>query len=112
MRRRTFIPLLISAVLGLSGCNVGNMTSSHGQADQAYIYLASNRKYKDMAQVVIDNQTRFDAKVNKEKKHQVKGETYAVATGKRHIKVLYHNQVVYERTVFLAAQETHQIMLP
>ena len=42
-----------------------------------------------MAQVVIDNQTRFDAKVNKEKKHQVKGETYAVATGKRHIKVLY-----------------------
>ena len=48
MRRRTFIPLLISAVLGLSGCKVGNMTSSHGQADQAYIYLASNRKYKDM----------------------------------------------------------------
>lgn len=88
MRRRTFIPLLISAVLGLSGCKVGNMTSSHGQADQAYIYLASNRKYKDMAQVVIDNHTRFDAKVNKEKKHQVKGETYAVATGKRHIKVV------------------------
>lgn len=112
MRRRTFISLLIGAILGLSGCKVGNMTASHGQADQAYIYLASNRAYKGMAQVVIDNRTRFDAKVNKERKHQVKGKTYAVATGKRHIKVLYHDQVVYDRTVFLAAQETHQIMLP
>lgn len=113
MRNKSFIYGVLTLVcLLLSGCKVGNVPSSQGLSDQAFLYFVSINKYPQPVEVTIDNQTSFNAKVVKEKKGTVKGNIYAVATGKRHVKVSSQGKIIFERDVFLSTQETKKIALP
>lgn len=112
MKTKYIITLFVCLMGLMAGCKVGNVASSQGLSDQAYIYLESVNKYPGYVQVSLDKNTTFDAKVYQPKKHQVKGETYAVATGKRHVTVSYQGKVVFERTLMLSTQETNKITLP
>lgn len=96
----------------LTSCKVGNVAVSQGLSDQSYLYFVSTQKYSDPVKVTLDGTTTFDAQVVKEKKHTVKGNTYAVATGKRYISVSSQGKVIWEREVFLSTQETKKIILP
>lgn len=96
----------------LSGCKVGNVASTQGLSDQAYLYFVSNQKYSDQIEVTVDRDLVFKAKVVKEKKYTIKGNTYAISTGKHHIKITYRGQTLYERELFLSTQETKKIALP
>ncbi|MEG1028144.1 MAG: hypothetical protein RSE07_05595, partial [Oscillospiraceae bacterium] len=80
--------------------------------DQAYLYFVSVSKYQGLVTVTVDKAITFNADVVKEKKATVKGNTYAVATGNLNVVVTYRNKIIFERTLFLSAQETKKIILP
>jgi hypothetical protein len=106
------ITFLLSICFAFTCCKVGNVASTQGLPDQGLLYFVSASKYSNPVSVTIDDKTMFDAKVNKEKKHTIKGETYAVATGKRHVKVSYNNRLIYDKAIFISTQETKKITLP
>jgi phosphatidylserine decarboxylase len=68
--------------------------------------------YEEPVVVSVDEEATFEAQVVKEKKSTIKGFTYAIRTGKRHVVVRSKGQVLYDRTVFVAPQETKKISLP
>ncbi|WP_321332752.1 hypothetical protein [uncultured Bacteroides sp.] len=112
MKAKLFLGSFLGLCLLLTGCKVGNIASSQGLSDQAYLYFVSTNKYDVPVSVTIDGSTVFDAKVVKEKKYTIKGNTYAVATGKRHVVVKQSNKILFERDLFLSAQETKKVILP
>ncbi len=104
--------ILAAFCLLMTSCKVGNMASSQGMNDQAFLYFTSTQKYSEPVNVTLDNKVHFDAKVVKEGPHTVKGDTYAVGTGKRHIVVSYKNKIIFEKEIFLSTQDTKKITLP
>ncbi|BEH00005.1 hypothetical protein [Bacteroides sedimenti] len=96
----------------LTSCKVGNYSQERGLPDQAYLLFVANEAYEGEVQVTVDNETTFNAKVIKEKKGTIKRDLYAIAKGKRYIKVSYNGKVIYEREIFVSAQETKKIQLP
>lgn len=112
MKIKLFIGFTLALCLVLTGCKVGNVASHQGLPDRAYLYFVSTQAYHEPVSVAIGSDLAFEAKVVKEKKSTVKGNTYAVSTGKRHIVVTYKDQKIYEKDIFLSAQETKKIILP
>lgn len=97
-----------------TSCKTGVVASQHGLDDVAYIALASSSTYANkVVTVVVDNDTRFDAKVTKAKQNQEKrkGDLYGIKTGKRHVQVYYKGQVVFEKDIFVTSQQTKEIIL-
>lgn len=111
---KTKLFLLFFSVLMLSACSVGRTTESRGLENEAYLQFVRGMddKYRDGVSVFVDDNAPFKAKVNKIKATTVKGDTYALKSGKRHIKVIYEERVVYEKDVVLSTQETRRIELP
>ncbi len=108
-----YIALLLVCICALfTSCKVGSYSQERGLPDQAYLLFVANESYDGEVQVTIDNHTTFNAKVLKEKKGTIKGNTYAIAKGKRSLKVSYNGNVIYEKEIFVSAQETKKIQLP
>lgn len=110
MKKLIFILL---SIVTLASC--GDVyTKSEGQKDLAYVFIVSdNQSYKGESVVVtIDDKTKFNAEVTMKKKSRTKGTSYAIATGKRHIKVEKDGKVLYDRIVMASTQETQEIVLP
>lgn len=105
---------LVISVFILSSCSVGRTTESRGLENEAYLQFVSGTtiSYKDGVDVSIDNNTFFKAKVNKVKATTAKGDTYVIKSGKRHLKVDYNGQTVYEKEIIVSTQETKRIQLP
>lgn len=104
--------LFVSICTLISSCKVGNYSQEGGLPDQAYLLFVANEKYSNDVQVTIDNTTTFNAKVLKEKKGTIKGNTYAIAKGRRAIKVSFQGKIIFEKEIFVSAQETKKIQLP
>jgi hypothetical protein len=111
MKKTLFIA--ITAFIFIA-CSVGNISKSGGMDNQGYLQFiqSGSAAYKDGVTVVIDDNPAFTAKVDEDKKFQVKGNTYVVKPGTRHIKVSYQGKILYEKNVIIAMQETKQINLP
>ncbi|HXK75658.1 MAG TPA: hypothetical protein PLK40_04220 [Bacteroidaceae bacterium] len=110
---RQYIALLLLLVPMslLTGCRVGVMTHTSGMNDQGYIEVVCTNAHKPVI-VFIDQNTRFEAKVTKETKRNVKGNKYTVAPGKRHLVVQDDKgQVLYDRTVMIYAQQSKIIRI-
>lgn len=113
MKMKSILGLLTFACcLLLTGCKVGNVAVSQGLSDQSYLYFVSTHKYPEPVKVTLDKGTTFDATVVRERKATVKGNTYAVSTGKHRVSVSYQGKTIWEREVFLSTQETKKIVLP
>lgn len=112
MKTKYIAPLLVCICTLFTSCKVGSYSQERGLPDQAYLYFVANQNYEGEIQVSIDNNTSFNAKVIKEKKGTIKRDIYAIAKGKRKIKVSYNGNIIYEREVFVSAQETKKIELP
>lgn len=113
MKLKSILGLLtMVGCLLLTGCKVGNVAVSQGLSDQSYLYFVSNHKYPEPVQVTLDGKTTFEAKVVRERKATVKGDTYAVSTGKHRVAVSFQGKTIWEREVFLSTQETKKIILP
>lgn len=112
MRLKLF--LLFFSVAMLSACSVGRTTETRGLENEAFLQFTrgTTDTYSDGVYVYIDDSQPFKAKVNKVKATTVKGDTYAIKSGKRHIKVVYKDRVLYEKDIIISAQETRRIELP
>lgn len=105
---------LFTVLLLLAGCKVNYpVAQQSGQEDMAYLLFVSPKQYAGKeVQVSIDRAQPFDATVVKAKKARRHGTQYRVNTGNRHLKVTDGQRVIYEKNIFLSAQEVKQIMLP
>jgi hypothetical protein len=108
------IIFIVIAACMVAACSVGNVSKSGGLDNQGYLQFiqGGNTSYSGGVTVTIDDNPAFTAKVDKTKKLRVKGNTYVVNPGTRHLKVVYQGKTLYEKNVIIATQETKQINLP
>lgn len=106
--------LLFFSVAMLTACSVGRITESRGLENEAYLQFTrgTTDNYSDGVYVYVDDNKPFKAKVNKVKATNVKGDTYVIKSGKRHLKVVYRDRTVYEKEIITSTQETKRIELP
>jgi hypothetical protein len=113
---KKYIWMVIVTIFALSACTAGRTTESKGLENQAYLQFTivkgSADKYSDGVYVYVDNNAPFNAKVNLIQGNTVKGDVYVIKTGKRHVKVVYRDNVLFEKDVMLGTQETRKIQLP
>lgn len=86
-----------------------------GKTDMAYLLFVGTNKsdYKGKTvEVTVDDNAPFTANVVWQKRATRRGTQYGVATGTRSVKVTCNGKEVYNKKVFLSAQETKQIILP
>lgn len=110
MKKYISILLVFTAVL-LSSCKVGVMSESYGLEDKGFIQVVSDTK-KDFVVLVIDDTKRFEVKVDKTKKMNVRGKKYTISTGKHNIKIYSQaGNLLYNKMVFISTQQSHVIKL-
>ena len=100
----------------LFGCKTNYpVAQQSGKEDMAYlVFVGPNDTYGNGSkpvQVDVDG-TKFDAKVVKPKVANRKGTQYGVAPGRRNVSVTFNGQVVYQKQLFVSAQQTKIITLP
>lgn len=79
--------------------------------NEAYLeFVGPVRSYPEGVDVSIDDKINFKAVVIKDKVAYMKGKVYAISTGTHILKVLYKGQVLYEKQIFVAAQETKKFV--
>ncbi|MBP3467085.1 MAG: hypothetical protein J6K01_05680 [Paludibacteraceae bacterium] len=107
------ILMIIAAALALLASCKYPVTQSSGKENIAYlIFVSVSNKPNSMVEVTVDGNTVFTAETVKEKKSNNKGTTYAVAPGKRTVRVTDNGNVLYDKVIFLSSQETKKILLP
>lgn len=109
MKTKLLLTIICSCALFVS-CKVGTVATSGGKADIGFIELVSPSRSGNV-KVTVDD-TSFTGKITKEKRTSIKGTTYAVAPGKRHITIAKNGKVLYDKFIMVSAQETKKIVLP
>lgn len=115
MKKRFALALLAITSL-LLGCKTSfPVAQQTGKEDMAYLVFVGPRQTygngSKLVQVDVDG-TKFDAKVVKPKVANRKGTQYGVATGNRHVSVMFNGKTIYSKQLFLSSQETKVITLP
>jgi hypothetical protein len=104
--------LIALLLLILVSCG-GTKTSYQGLANESYLeFLSDSNYYSKGVEVVIDDRAPFQAKVYKEKTGSMRGEVYAITTGNHSLKVYRENIMIYNKQIFISAQESKKIILP
>lgn len=104
--------LIALLFLFLTSCG-GTKTSYQGLANESYLeFIGDPNNYSKGVEVVVDDKTPFQAKVYKDKIGRMRGEVYAIASGKHTLKVYYENKIIYNKQLFISAQESKKIILP
>jgi hypothetical protein len=109
MKKIVFITILLL----VSGCT-GVRTLSTGLENEAFLeFVGTPDKYDDgEVEVTLDGKNTFTASIKKEHTDRPKGKVYAIATGKHTVTVVSNGQVIYQKQIFVSAQETKRIVLP
>jgi hypothetical protein len=107
--------LLITLILcSFSACKVGVASKSGGMDNQSYLQFiqGGSRSYGDGVTAYVDDNPAFTAKVDVPKRRSIKGNSYVIKPGTRHVKVVSNGQTLYEKDVVIGNQETKKIVLP
>ena len=108
---KALVYLLLTSIVILSSCG-GIKTKSAGLENEAYLeFVGPVESYPEGIDVNIDDEISFKAVVNKDKVANTKGEVYAISTGTHVLKVSYKGQILYDKQIFVANQETKKIVL-
>lgn len=112
--KRTLFFIVLGLALVMVGCKANYpVAQQSGKDDVAFLlFVSASNQSSQIVDVTIDGNTTFEAKTVKAKKADRKGTSYAVATGRRRLKVEKEGQTLYEKEVFLSTQETKIITLP
>ena len=112
--KRTLFFIVLGLALVMVGCKANYpVAQQSGNDDVAFLlFVSASNQSSQIVDVTIDGNTTFEAKTVKAKKANRKGTSYAVATGRRRLKVEKEGQTLYEKEVFLSTQETKIITLP
>ena len=101
--------ILLLVPMMFMGCGV--TSQSTGLTDQGYLEFVCSTKHNPVT-VKLDNKVTFEAKVKRIRKQSVKGEKYAISTGKHTIEVFDETgKLLYSRVVFIATQNTRTILI-
>jgi len=91
----------------------GVKTVATGLESEAYLsFIGNPSKYKNELVVTVDEDTSFNAEVNKPYSKRPKGTVYAISTGKHLVSITYNNELIYNKQIFISTQETKKINLP
>lgn len=108
---KTLTYILLTSLIFLSSCG-GIKTKTAGLENEAFLeFVGPANTYSKGVEVIIDNKINFTATVHKDKVAYMKGEVYAISTGTHTLKVSYNGKVLYDKQIFIAAQETKKIVL-
>ena len=107
---RKFILLL--AVFWAVGCT-GVKTTTSGLENEAFlVFLGDPANYQSGVEVNIDDNTSFSAEVQKNHSNRPMGKVYAISTGPHVVSVVHNGEMIYQKQIFVSAQETKKIILP
>lgn len=110
MKKSLFV-IWISMFL-LIGCT-GVRTVSTGLENESFLQFIGNPSdYRGGVDVIIDDELNFKAKVYSTKVNRMKVKVYAIPTGKHTLKVSFKDNLLYDKQIFISAQETKNIILP
>lgn len=106
--------LIFTLATLLVGCKSNfPVAQQSGKEDVAYIlFVGDEKKYGKNNVVVNIDSTQFEAQVVQPDMAKRGGTQYQVTTGRRNVIVKYNGQVIYQKQLFLSAQETKIINLP
>jgi len=113
MKRLTLIGCML-AVLIMTGCRAHYPVSQQsGKEDIAYLLFVSTGGQYDKAKVnvSIDDQ-QYEAEVVPQKKANRRGTQYTATPGNHQLTVTKDGQTLYQKRIFLSAQEVKTISLP
>ncbi|MFD0976282.1 hypothetical protein [Salinimicrobium gaetbulicola] len=104
--------ILLFIVLLSVGCT-GVKTTTSGLENEAFlVFLGNPENYDSGVEVSIDGKTSFSAEVQKNHADRPKGKVYAISTGQHLVSVAHNNEIIYQKRIFVSAQETKKIILP
>lgn len=96
----------------LISCGV-TKSNVRGVENQAFLLiLGTPSKYPNGVKVVIDDKTRFNSEVQKNRDKVKHLRLYGISTGKHKISISQNNKTIYEKIIFLSSQQTKKIILP
>lgn len=109
---KNLLSILTISILLLTACT-GVKTASRGLENESYLMFVGNPdNYAGGVEVTLDDKTNFIAEVDNDRPGNMKGKVYAIATGKHVLTVVYKNDVLVKKQIFVSAQETKKIILP
>ncbi|WP_298949671.1 hypothetical protein [uncultured Polaribacter sp.] len=109
MKKILFITILTTLLVG---CGV-TKTISRGIENQAFLLiLGTPSNYPNGVEVVIDEKTKFNAEVQKNRDKVKHLKLYGISSGKHKVSISKNNKRIYEKIIFLSSQQTKKIILP
>lgn len=108
MRKWIFLMTVFISV----GCT-GVKTTTSGMENEAFLVFVGNpQSYESGVEVSIDDSATFSAEVQKNHADRPQGKVYAISTGQHLVSVAHNNKIIYQKRIFVSAQETKKIILP
>ena len=96
----------------LIGCDV-TKTVSRGIENQAFLLiLGTPSNYPNGVEVVIDEKTKFNAEVQKNRDKVKHLRLYGISSGKHKVSILKNNKNIYEQIIFITSKKKKKIILP
>jgi hypothetical protein len=108
---KKIIALGILAVF-ISSCG-GIKTSSQGISNDAFLeFIGNQSEYSEGVEVIIDNNTPFNAQVKKPNYNGFRKKVYALSKGTHEITVSHKNKIILKQRIFISINETKKLVLP
>ena len=109
MKKILFLTIITTFLIG---CDV-TKTISRGIENQAFLLIVGTpSNYPNGIVVVIDEKTKFNAEVQKNRDKVKHLRLYGISTGKHKVSILKNNKNIYEQIIFITSQQTKKIILP
>lgn len=111
MIKKIIISILL--ITALVSCSTSIKTTSKGKDNVSYLeFIGDKDKYKDQVSVTLDGNIKFEAVINNKDRRVDDGTNYQIEPGKHSIEVVYNNELVFKKQIFLSPGETKQILIP
>ena len=107
---KVFALLFMTMMYNCARMPVSQETGIDNVAHLLFVSFGNRSAYE--VKVTLDDGSSFVAQTIKAKNSSRKGTQYVVRTGRRKLKVMEGNTVLYEKEVFLSTGETKEILLP
>ena len=113
MKIKYLIIWALCSIAMICSCVHPPVSQESGIDDIAHLlFVSSGNRPSYEVLVTIDGKTTFSANTVKAKESSHKGEQYVVRTGKRELRVVEGEKVLYKKSIFLSTGETKEILLP
>ena len=108
MKKILFFTILTTLLIG---CGI-TKTVSKGIENQAFLLIVGTpSNYPNGVEVVIDDKTKFNAEVQKNRDKVKHLRLYGISAGKHKVSISKNSKSIYEKIIFVSSQQTKKIIL-